>query len=144
MSRLLDSLHKLLRVKQHHIEQLRQQMALLNDQIELRLHAIEKNISYINTERLIASVNINGADTLEAFVGQKLAQNRQYTLENTELKETVHKIQEQLFEAYTEQKQFEKVQDHEQTRINTDLQSKENQEMDEMATQMYLSNLTKI
>ena len=144
MSRLLDSLHKLLRVKQHHIEQLRQQMALLNDQIELRLHAIEKNISYINTERLIASVNINGADTLEAFVGQKLAQNRQYTLENTELKETVLKIQEQLFEAYTEQKQFEKVQEHEQTRINTDLQSKENQEMDEMATQMYLSNLTKI
>lgn len=144
MGRLLDSLHKLLRVKQHHIEQLRQQMALLNDQIELRLHAIEKNISYINTERLIASVNINGADTLEAFVKQKLAQNRQYTLENTELKETVHEIQEQLLAAYTEQKQFEKVQEHEQTRINTDLQSKENQEMDEMATQMYLSNLTKI
>lgn len=119
-------------------------MALLNDQIELRLHAIEKNISYINTERLIASVNINGADTLEAFVKQKLAQNRQYTLENTELKETVHEIQEQLLAAYTEQKQFEKVQEHEQTRINTDLQSKENQEMDEMATQMYLSNLTKI
>jgi flagellar export protein FliJ len=144
LGRLLDSLHKLLRVKQHHIEQLRQQMALLNDQIELRLHAIEKNISYINTERLIASVNINGADTLEAFVKQKLAQNRQYTLENTELKETVHEIQEQLLAAYTEQKQFEKVQEHEQTRINTDLQSKENQEMDEMATQMYLSNLTKI
>ena len=144
MSRLLDSLHKLLRVKQHNIEQLRQQIALLNNQIELRLHAIEKNISYINTERLIASVNINGADTLEAFVGQKLAENKRYAQENEELKETVNKIQEQLFEAYTEQKQFEKVQEHEQTRINTDLQSKENQEMDEMATQMHLSNLNKI
>jgi flagellar export protein FliJ len=144
LSRLLDSLHKLLRVKQHNIEQLRQQIALLNNQIELRLHAIEKNISYINTERLIASVNINGADTLEAFVGQKLAENKRYAQENEELKETVNKIQEQLFEAYTEQKQFEKVQEHEQTRINTDLQSKENQEMDEMATQMHLSNLNKI
>lgn len=144
MSRLLDSLRKLLRVKQHNIEQLRQQMALLTNQIELRLHAIEKNRSYINTERLIASVNINGADTLEAFVRKKLAENKRYAKESEELKETVAKIQEQLFEAYTEQKQFEKVQEHEQTRINTDLQSKENQEMDEMATQMYLSNLNKI
>jgi flagellar export protein FliJ len=144
LSRLLDSLRKLLRVKQHNIEQLRQQMALLTNQIELRLHAIEKNRSYINTERLIASVNINGADTLEAFVGKKLAENKRYAKESEELKETVSKIQEQLFEAYTEQKQFEKVQEHEQTRINTDLQSKENQEMDEMATQMYLSNLNKI
>ena len=119
-------------------------MALLTNQIELRLHAIEKNRSYINTERLIASVNINGADTLEAFVRKKLAENKRYAKESEELKETVAKIQEQLFEAYTEQKQFEKVQQHEQTRINTDLQSKENQEMDEMATQMYLSNLNKI
>lgn len=144
MSRLLDSLRKLLRVKQHNIEQLRQQMALLNNQIELRLHAIEKNISYINTERLIASVNINGADTLEAFVGQKLAENKRYAQENEELKETVNKIQEQLFDAYTEQKQFEKVQEHEQSRINTELQHKENQAMDEIGTQMYLSNLTKV
>lgn len=144
MSRLLDSLHKLLRVKQHNIEQLRQQIALLNNQIELRLHAIEKNISYINTERLIASVNINGADTLEAFVGQKLTENKRYTQENEELKETVNKIQEQLLEAYTEQKQLEKVKSNEEIRINTELQHKENQAMDEIATQMYLSSLTKI
>lgn len=144
MSRLFDSLHKLLRVKQHNIEQLRQQMALLTNQIELRLHAIEKNISCINTERLIASVNINGADTLEAFVGQKLAENKRYAQENEELKETVNKIQEQLFEAYTEQKQLEKVKSNEEIRINTELQHKENQAKDEIATQMYLSNLTKI
>jgi flagellar export protein FliJ len=119
-------------------------MALLTNQIELRLHAIEKNISYINTERLIASVNINGADTLEAFVGQKLAENKRYAQENEELKETVNKIQEQLFEAYTEQKQLEKVKSNEEIRINTELQHKENQAMDEIATQMSLSNLTKI
>ncbi len=144
LNRLLDSLHKLLRLKQHHIEELRQQKALVNDQIEARLHAIEKNIRYINTERLISSVNITGAGTLEAFVTHKLSQNQRYTQENIELGKTLNEIAEQLFAAYVEQKQFEKVKEHEKTRMDEDLRRKETQELDEIATQGYLSNLTKI
>ncbi len=119
-------------------------MALVNDQIEVRVQATAKNISYINTERLIASVNINGADTLEAFVEQKIIQNKKYAQENVELKKTLSEIEEQLFAAYVEQKQFEKVQNHEQTCIDRDLRRKETQAMDEMATQGYLLNLEKV
>lgn len=143
MSRLFDSLQKLLRVRRYHIDQLRQKAALLNEQIELRFLSIEKNISYINTERLIASVNISGSDSLEAFVKQKTLQNQQYAKENDELKKLVDEIQEQLYEAYVEQKQFEKVQEHEQDRINTEVQRKEIQVIDEMATQINIKNLTK-
>ncbi len=143
MSRLFDSLHKLLRVKQYHIDQLRQKATLLNEQIELRLLAIEKNVSYINTERLIASVNISGSDTLEAFVEQKIRQNQQYVQENEELQKLVKEIQDQLYEAYVEQKQFEKIQDHERVRINTEVKRKETQVIDEMATQVNIKKLTK-
>lgn len=68
-------MQKLLRVKRYSIDQLRRQVALLNEQIDLRLLAIEKNIAYINTERLIASVNINGSDTLVAFMEQNMQRN---------------------------------------------------------------------
>lgn len=143
MSRFLNSLQKLLRVKQYHIDQLRQKATLLNEQIELRLLTIEKNISYINTERLIASVNVSGSNTLEAFVKQKIQQNNQYAKENEELQKLVKEIQDQLYEAYIEQKQFEKVQDHERVRINTEVKRKENQVIDEVAAQMNMKNLTK-
>lgn len=144
LSRLLDSLHKLLKLKQHSIEGLRQQKALVNNQIEARLYAIEKNIRYINTERLISSVNITGASTLEAFVTHKISQNQQYIQENHELRKTLNEIEDLLFAAYVEQKQFEKVKEHEQARINEVLKRKEIQELDEIAMQKYLSNLTKV
>lgn len=144
LSRLLDSLHKLLRLKQHHIEGLRQQKVLVNNQIEARLQIIEKNIRYINTERLISSVNITGASTLEAFIIHKLSQNQQYTQENYELRKTLTEIEEHLLTAYVEKKQLEKVKEHEQARLDEDIKRKEVQELDEIATQKYLSNLTKI
>jgi flagellar export protein FliJ len=144
LSRLLDSLHKLLRLKQHHIEGLRQQKVLVNNQIEARLQIIEKNIRYINTERLISSVNITGASTLEAFILHKLSQNQQYTQENYELRKTLTEIEEHLLTAYVEKKQLEKVKEHEQARVDEDITRKEVQELDEIATQRYFSNLTKI
>jgi len=135
MGQFFNSLQKLLRVKRYFIDQLRQQVALLNEQIDLRLLAIEKNISYINTERLIASVNINGSDTLVAFMEQKMLQNKQYALEKEELQNMVKGLQAQLYEAYVEEKQLEKVQYQEKTRMNVEEKRKEIQVMDEMATQ---------
>lgn len=144
LNRLLESLNKLLKLKQHKIEELRQQKALVSAQIEARLYRIEKNIRYINTERLISSVNITGASTLEAFVAHKLSQNQLYTQENIELGNILNEIKEQLFAAYVEQKQFEKVRENEQMSADKEFRHKETQELDEMATQGYLSNLTKI
>jgi len=136
-------LQKLLRVKRYSIDQLRRQVALLNEQIDLRLLAIEKNIAYINTERLIASVNINGSDTLVAFMEQKMLQNKQYEMEREELQMMVKKLQDQLYEAYVEEKQLEKVQSQEKIRMTIEEKRRENQVMDEMATQTNRKNLLK-
>ncbi len=54
MSKLLDSINKLLRITDCHIEQLKQQTGLLQQQVDARISVIESNIRYINTERLIA------------------------------------------------------------------------------------------
>ena len=75
VSRLLVSLQKMLRVNNHRIEELYLQISLINEQIDVRLREIEKNTRYINTERLIASVNITGCGTLDAFVMQRTSQN---------------------------------------------------------------------
>ncbi|MBP9828594.1 MAG: hypothetical protein KBD04_00990 [Proteobacteria bacterium] len=136
-------MQKLLRVKRYSIDQLRRQVALLNEQIDLRLLAIEKNIAYINTERLIASVNINGSDTLVAFMEQKMLQNKQYEMEREELQMMVKKLQDQLYEAYVEEKQLEKVQSQEKIRMTIEEKRRENQVMDEMATQTNRKNLLK-
>lgn len=136
-------MQKLLRVKRYSIDQLRRQVALLNEQIDLRLLAIEKNIAYINTERLIASVNINGSDTLVAFMQQKMLQNKQYEMEREELQMMVKKLQDQLYEAYVEEKQLEKVQSQEKIRMTIEEKRRENQVMDEMATQTNRKNLLK-
>lgn len=136
-------MQKLLRVKRYSIDQLRRQVALLNEQIDLRLLAIEKNIAYINTERLIASVNINGSDTLVAFMEQKILQNKQYEMEREELQMMVKKLQDQLYEAYVEEKQLEKVQSQEKIRMTIEEKRRENQVMDEMATQTNRKNLLK-
>lgn len=136
-------MQKLLRVKRYSIDQLRRQVALLNEQIDLRLLAIEKNIAYINTERLIASVNINGSDTLVAFMEQKILQNKQYEMEREELQMMVKKLQDQLYEAYVEEKQLEKVQYQEKIRMTIEEKRRENQVMDEMATQTNRKNLLK-
>lgn len=143
MSRLLNALHKILRVKQHDIDQLRQQVALLTEQIALRQLAIEKNISHVNTERLIASVNIKGSDTLEVFVTQKMQQNKQYQEESEELQRMVTEMQEKLYNAYVEQKQFEKVKNSEQIKIDNEEKRKEMQVIDEIARQININNLTK-
>lgn len=136
-------MQKLLRVKRYSIDQLRRQVALLNEQIDLRFLAIEKNIAYINTERLIASVNINGSDTLVAFMQQKMLQNKQYEMEREELQMMVKKLQDQLYEAYVEEKQLEKVQSQEKIRMTIEEKRRENQVMDEMATQTNRKNLLK-
>ena len=136
-------MQKLLRVKRYSIDQLRRQVALLNEQIDLRLLAIEKNIAYINTERLIASANINGSDTLVAFMEQKMLQNKQYEMEREELQMMVKKLQDQLYEAYVEEKQLEKVQSQEKIRMTIEEKRRENQVMDEMATQTNRKNLLK-
>ncbi len=143
MGKFFNSLQKLLRVKRYSIDQLRRQVALLNEQIDLRLLAIEKNIAYINTERLIASVNINGSDTLVAFMEQKILQNKQYEMEREELQMMVKKLQDQLYEAYVEEKQLEKVQYQEKIRMTIEEKRRENQVMDEMATQTNRKNLLK-
>lgn len=143
MGKFFNSLQKLLRVKRYSIDQLRRQVALLNEQIDLRLLAIEKNIAYINTERLIASVNINGSDTLVAFMEQKMLQNKQYEMEREELQMMVKKLQDQLYEAYVEEKQLEKVQYQEKIRMTIEEKRRENQVMDEMATQTNRKNLLK-
>lgn len=143
MGKFFNSLQKLLRVKRYSIDQLRRQVALLNEQIDLRLLAIEKNIAYINTERLIASVNINGSDTLVAFMEQKMLQNKQYEMEREELQMMVKKLQDQLYEAYVEEKQLEKVQSQEKIRMTIEEKRRENQVMDEMATQTNRKNLLK-
>lgn len=144
MSRLLDSLRKLLRLKEYTIEQLRQQIAIIHEQIEARNQAIESNIRYISTERLIASVNVSGSETLEAFVNQKKFQNQKYLQEIAELKGLLSEIEDQLLSVYQEQKQYEKVQEAELLRVNTELKRKEIQILDEVATRSYSSNLTKI
>jgi len=143
LGKFFNSLQKLLRVKRYSIDQLRRQVALLNEQIDLRLLAIEKNIAYINTERLIASVNINGSDTLVAFMEQKILQNKQYEMEREELQMMVKKLQDQLYEAYVEEKQLEKVQSQEKIRMTIEEKRRENQVMDEMATQTNRKNLLK-
>lgn len=143
MGKFFNSLQKLLRVKRYSIDQLRRQVALLNEQIDLRLLAIEKNIAYINTERLIASANINGSDTLVAFMEQKMLQNKQYEMEREELQMMVKKLQDQLYEAYVEEKQLEKVQSQEKIRMTIEEKRRENQVMDEMATQTNRKNLLK-
>jgi len=143
LGKFFNSLQKLLRVKRYSIDQLRRQVALLNEQIDLRLLAIEKNIAYINTERLIASVNINGSDTLVAFMEQKMLQNKQYEMEREELQMMVKKLQDQLYEAYVEEKQLEKVQSQEKIRMTIEEKRRENQVMDEMATQTNRKNLLK-
>lgn len=143
MGKFFNSLQKLLRVKRYSIDQLRRQVALLNEQIDLRFLAIEKNIAYINTERLIASVNINGSDTLVAFMQQKMLQNKQYEMEREELQMMVKKLQDQLYEAYVEEKQLEKVQSQEKIRMTIEEKRRENQVMDEMATQTNRKNLLK-
>lgn len=143
MGKFFNSLQKLLRVKRYSIDQLRRQVALLNEQIDLRFLAIEKNIAYINTERLIASVNINGSDTLVAFMQQKMLQNKQYEMEREELQMMVKKLQDQLYEAYVEEKQLEKVQSQEKIRMTIEEKRRENQVMDEMASQTNRKNLLK-
>jgi flagellar biosynthesis chaperone FliJ len=143
LSRLLSALNKILRVKQHNIDQLRQRASLLTEQIALRQLAIEKNISHINTERLIASVNITGSDTLEVFVKQKTQQNKQYNQECEELQLLANEVQEQLYNAYVEQKQFEKVKNSEQIKIDNEEKRKEIQVIDEIARQININNLTK-
>lgn len=139
----MNSLEKLLRVKQYDIDQLGQRISLLKEQIKLRQLVIEKNISYINTERLIASVNITGSDTLEAFVRQKVQQNNQYLQENEELEKLVKEVQEQLYDIYIEKKQFEKVKNSEQIKIDQEVKRKENQVIDEIAIQVNIKKLTK-
>ena len=144
VSRLLVSLQKMLRVNNHRIEELYLQISLINEQIDVRLREIEKNTRYINTERLIASVNITGCGTLDAFVMQRTSQNIKYASENEDLKKTMKEIQEQLFLAYSEQKKLEKIQENEQRRIDFESMRKEVIELDEIASHIYLSKLTKI
>ena len=144
LSRLLVSLQKMLRVNNHRIEELYLQISLINEQIDVRLREIEKNTRYINTERLIASVNITGCGTLDAFVMQRTSQNIKYASENEDLKKTMKEIQEQLFLAYSEQKKLEKIQENEQRRIDFESMRKEVIELDEIASHIYLSKLTKI
>ena len=134
----------MLRVNNHRIEELYLQISLINEQIDVRLREIEKNTRYINTERLIASVNITGCGTLDAFVMQRTSQNIKYASENEDLKKTMKEIQEQLFLAYSEQKKLEKIQENEQRRIDFESMRKEVIELDEIASHIYLSKLTKI
>lgn len=142
LSRLLSGLKKLLRVKQYDIDQLHQRVSLLSEQIKLRQMAIEKNISYMSTERLIASVNITGSDTLEAFANQKILQNKQYRQENEELEKLLAQTQEQLFDAYIEKKQFEKVKKSEEIKIEKEQKRKEIHLIDEIAGQTNIKKLT--
>mgnify|MGYP000986671213 CR=1 FL=1 len=55
----------------------------------------------------------------------------------------VKKLQDQLYEAYVEEKQLEKVQSQEKIRMTIEEKRRENQVMDEMATQTNRKNLLK-
>lgn len=143
MSRFLNTLQQLLRLRQNDLDELQQRIALLDEQIELRQLVIEKNTSYINTERLIASVNITGSDTLEAFVEQKKLQNQQYQQENQELKLLMEEARDQLHDAFIEQKKIEKIKNSEEIRIAKEENRQEMQVIDEIAKQMNIKKLTK-
>lgn len=144
MSKLLQSLNKLLRLKDYHIEQLKQQINLVQQQVDARNKAIESNIRYINTERLIATVNVNGAATLDAFISKKHHENNNYQKEINELKKTQSEIENQLLDIYMETKRFEKVKEKEITKIADAEKRRETIDLDEIATQrhFYLHHLS--
>lgn len=144
MSKLLQSLNKLLRLKDYHIEQLKQQINLVQQQVDARNKAIESNIRYINTERLIATVNVNGAATLDAFISKKHHENNNYQKEINELKKTQSEIENQLLDIYMETKRFEKVKEKEITKIADAQKRRETIDLDEIATQrhFYLHHLS--
>lgn len=144
MSKLLQSLNKLLRLKDYHIEQLKQQINLVQQQVDARNKAIDSNMRYINTERLIATVNVNGAATLDAFISKKHHENNNYQKEINELKKTQSEIENQLLDIYMETKRFEKVKEKEITKIADAQKRRETIDLDEIATQrhFYLHHLS--
>jgi flagellar export protein FliJ len=144
MSKLLQSLNKLLRLKDYHIEQLKQQINLVQQQVDARNKAIESNIRYINTERLIATVNVNGSATLDAFISKKHHENNNYQKEINELKKTQSEIENQLLDIYMETKRFEKVKEKEISKIADAQKRRETIDLDEIATQrhFYLHHLS--
>lgn len=137
MSKLLQSLNKLLRLKNYHIDQLKQQINLVQQQVDARHKAIDSNVRYINTERLIATVNINGAATLDVFILKKQHENNNYQKEIDELKKTQAEIEAQLLDVYMEAKRFEKVQETEMAKEFAAEKRKETIELDEITTQRY-------
>jgi flagellar export protein FliJ len=137
MSKLLQSIDKLLHVKNYHIEQLKQKIGLVQQQIDARYGAIDSNIRYINTERLIATVNVNGAATLDAFIAKKHFDNSVYTQEIQELKKTQAEIEEQLLDVYMDVKRFEKVKEKEKVKIIDAEKCRETIDLDEIATQRH-------
>lgn len=145
MSKLLDSINKLLRLKDYHIEQLKQQIGFLQQQVDARFSAIDSNIRYINTERLIATINVNGTATLDAFIAKKHQDNTIYTKEIEELKKSQSDIENQLFDVYMETKRLEKVKEKEIIKEFEALKRKETIDLDEIATQRhyYKHHLTK-
>lgn len=137
MSKLLDSIKKLLRLKDYHIEQLKQQIALVQQQVDARFSAIDSNIRYINTERLIATINVNGAATLDAFIAKKHNDNIIYNKEIEELKKSQSEIESQLLDVYMETKRLEKVKEKEIAKEFDALKRKETMDLDEIATQRH-------
>lgn len=137
MSKLLDSIKKLLRLKDYHIEQLKQQIALVQQQVDARFSAIDSNIRYINTERLIATINVNGAATLDAFIAKKHNDNIVYHKEIEELKKSQSEIESQLLDVYMETKRLEKVKEKEIAKEFDALKRKETMDLDEIATQRH-------
>lgn len=137
MSKLLDSINKLLRIKDYHIEQLKQQIALVQQQVDARFSAIDSNLRYINTERLIATINVNGAATLDAFITKKHNDNILYNKEIEELKKSQNEIETQLLEIYMESKRLEKVKEKEIAKEFQALKRKETIDLDEIATQRH-------
>lgn len=137
MSKLLQSLNKLLRLKNYHIDQLKQQINLVQQQVDARHKAIDSNVRYINTERLIATVNVNGATTLDAFIAKKQHENNNYQKEIAELKKTQSEIETQLLDAYMEAKRFEKVKEKEMAKEFAAEKRRETIDLDEIATQRH-------
>lgn len=140
MSKILKSITKLLRVKNYAIESVRQKIAFLNQQIELRYKEIEKNIGYINSERLIATTNVFGADTFGAFSIKKIKENTKYEAEINDLSRTINEIENELLILYKEVKQLEKIQKNETNKYFENQKRLENIEINEIAVQKFFQN----
>ncbi len=137
MSRLLKSTAKVLKIYDYEIEQLKEQISMVNQQITLRSDRIKSNRGLINTERLIASVNTSSSQTLGAFIKATEQKNILLQDEIIELQAALEKINDMLLNLFRESKTYEILHGREKKRIKTEVAKAEQKSIDELNVQKY-------